>query len=76
MESSQRQAENDAQRARQQGDTYMSYARSESDESRARDYEGSADRCYDEARSYESDASRYASEASDLRSQIYNLRYC
>lgn len=76
VESSQRQAENDAQRARQQGDTYMSYARSESDESRARDYESSADRCYDEARSYESDASRYASEASDLRSQIYNLRYC
>lgn len=76
VESRQRQAENDAQRARQQGDTYMSYARSESDESRARDYEGSADRCYDEASSYESDAQRYASEASDLRSQIDHLRYC
>lgn len=63
-------ARSEYDRARQQADTYLSYARSTDDESLRRDYEQSADSYLSDARSAESDASDAASRIADLQNEI------
>ena len=67
-------AENKASSLRQQGETYLSYANSEQDESRRRDYLQSAESRFSEAAQYESDASSAASTIASLQSEINSLR--
>lgn len=66
-------ARSEYDRARQQADTYLSYARSTDDESLHRDYEQSADSYLSDARSAESDASDAASRIADLQNEISSL---
>ena len=67
-------AENKASSLRQQGETYLSYANSEQDESRRRDYLQSAESRFSEAAQYDSDASSAASAIASLQNEINSLR--
>lgn len=66
-------ARSEYDRARQQADTYLSYARSENDESIRRDYERSADGYLSDARSAERDMSDAESRIRDLENRISSL---
>ena len=68
-----RSAENSANSSRQDGDTYRSYANSESDPYRRNDYMQSAESRYNDAARYESEARSAEREADSLRSEIDSL---
>ncbi len=72
-ESKSNRAQSEYDRAKQQAETYLSYARSTGDEDLRRDYEQSAERYLDDARSAESDKSEADSNISDLKSRIADL---
>lgn len=72
-ESSLSRARSEYDRARQQADIYLSYARSENDESIRRDYERSADGYLSDARSAERDMSDAESRIRDLENRISSL---
>ena len=67
-------AESRASSLRQQGETYLSYANSEQDESRRNDYLQSAESRFSEAAQYESEAASAASAISSLQSEISSLQ--
>lgn len=68
-----RSAENSANSSRLDGDTYSSYANSESDPSRRADYMQSAESRYDDAARYENEARNAEREVDSLRSDLENL---
>jgi len=72
-ESKSNRAQSEYDRAKQQAEIYLSYARSTGDEALRRDYEQSAERYLDDVRSAESDKSDADSNISDLKSRIADL---
>jgi hypothetical protein len=68
-----RSAENAAYNSRMDGDTYRSYADSESDPSRKIDYMQSAESRYSDAANYENKARDEEREVDSLKREIDNL---